>query len=52
MPANSGNEMYPKVLLCLFAEDGVKPPLQFDLTLKPIRSDRTGETCVELRTFA
>lgn len=45
-----GNEMYPKVC-ALFAEDGVKPPLQFDLTLKPIRSDRTGETCVELRSI-
>lgn len=43
-----GNEMYPKVC-ALFADEGAKPPRQFDIVLKPLKSLRTGETFVELR---
>jgi len=41
-----GNETYPKIC-ALFAETGVKPPRQFDLVFKPLKSHNTGESAVE-----
>jgi hypothetical protein len=43
-----GNEMYPKVC-ALLPDEGAKRPRQFDIILKPLKSQNTGEAHLETR---
>jgi hypothetical protein len=43
-----GNEMYPKIC-ALLLDETAKPPQQFDLILKPLKSRNTGEAHLEVK---